>query len=564
LSFAGRQQNVDNVESVRALGDPPKGFAAVRYRNPTLIDEFVGADADWEDVEVGRTVEVNEVQLYGSAFGDLSGEYELVVVHWQRQSPSNTTATFAVNQTEYRHQVAFEEESLYSYYNVTMEEHLEQPYQTTMWLERGGERVDGVQWRFTHLSNPATQSVDINSQGDLWGFILRNVIITGVFGLLVGFIGARAALSQTGRGPGYGVGAWLMLVAILGLIIGGVAYYQIAVILNYFPYVMGLSFGVVAFAIGLTTHPDVKRIAFSRRELADAQLIPGGPPDEPAADGGEATAAGFFGEDAGAERWEELTEALFLDMPEVPAVRTDEGYKVPVSGLRPFFARLFADAATLNLSAIATRTKVKEGRIDDLIEVDPKYGEALVHKPARLVRVLPTDTIGGDADGLAYASAALQTIAVVIGPAIVGYAAFGSLLNIPWVGVAAGLLVTTVLAYSAENGWIEFEPAPPLYARAEDSLTALQVAYKKADEDQAGRKKAWEEKAKSAAEAREDREHERRTATDKILESFGSSSDVDVDVDRSESKGETPALDEEEDGGFGHRALVDDEEDDDR
>lgn len=554
LSSGGVSQNVDNVPSVRALGDPPKGFAALRYRDPTLLDAISGSPGQWEDVERGDEVQVNDLQLYGSAFGETAGEYTLVIVHWQPYSPPNTTGTVAVNQSVYKKTVNFDENDLYSYHNVSIAKHLNQPYETTMWLERNGEKVDGVQWRFTHLSNPSTQSISINSTAGAWGFTLRNAIIPGFLGIIIGFGAGRAALRQAGRGPGYGIGAWVVLVGIVSMIIASVAYYQIAVILSNFPYVMGLSFGVLAFALALTVHQPVKTIAFFRRELADAQLVAGGPPQMKAADGGSVSSVTdiFGNDDAGAELFDEMTEALRGDMPQVPAVRTDDGYRVPVPGIRPFFARIFAKAATLDVSNIATRLKIDEGPIDDIIRIDPKAEEALVHKPARMVRTLPWDTIGEDADSSERLLAGAFTAAILLGPAAIGYIALGGALNIPWIGAFIGGIVSLVIAYSAEDGWIEFTAAPPMYQRAEDSLTILQKAYKKSHEEKSDRERAWEETAKTKREAREEMQEEIGTISEEFLKSFGAENIVGEGNETAEevvSETDTPALDEEDDDG---------------
>lgn len=553
LSDGGVLQNVDTVESVRALGNPPKGFAALRYRDPTLIDAITGSPGRWSQVENGEPVTVNELQLYGSAFGETSGEYEVVVVHWDRYSPANSSETIAANQSVYRHSVEFSEDDLYSYHNMSLAKHLDSAKETTVWLEKPGgaqSMTEGVQWRFVHKSNPATETVNIRSAQGAWGFAIGNVFLPGVIAMIAGFGGSRMVLRQTGRGPGYGIGSWLFIVGFIAMVLGVVAYYQIAVILNNFPWVMGITLGAISFAIGLTVHNPVKKIAFKRRELADAELIPGGPPQRKASDGGTDVNIDevFGGDDAGAELFDEFTEALYVDLPEVPAVRTDDGYRVPVPGVKAFFARLFASAATLDVSNIATRTKVKKGRIDDIITVDPKAGEALSHRPARLTRVLPWDTI--DHDEIEWqdrAIAGIQTASIIVVPPAAGYFALGAALDIPWVGVIIGAIVTLVLSYSAVDGEIEFEQAPPMYDRAEDSLTVLQRAYKEAKEEKSAREVAWTEKAKTQSEARKERGKERGVVTDEVLDALGADSSVDVDT--SDESDDVPALDEEEDAG---------------
>jgi hypothetical protein len=314
---------------------------------------------------------------------------------------------------------------------------------------------------------------------------------------------------------------------------------------------MGLSIGVIAYAAGLTFHQPVKKIGFLRRELAEAVTIPGDNPIRASTDGGA------FDGDAGAELFDELSEAILVDLPEVPAVRTDGGYRIPETGLRPFLARLFADAALLDVSNIATRDSVREGRIDEIIQVNPDADRALEHKPARLVRVLPIDTLGEDSNLWQEMWAYALTALIAIGPMAVGYIGFDRIANIPTVGVIAGALVTIVIAYSAEDGWIDFEAAEPHYKKAEDSLTFLQRAHKEARDDQSAREELYNERGKSVKEAKQEMDRESGVVTDKILEALGAKPSDDDDGDGEdehkslEDAGFKPADDGGEDDGGG-------------
>lgn len=526
LRDSGRSEGIDEVKSVRSIGDPPEGFVAARYRDPTLIDAMSGSPGEWKDIQAGETVQQNEIQVYGSAFGELSGEYDIVIVFWQPEKTENGT-TYAANQTVKRQSITLSQQELYSFENVTLPEHLDNTWQTTMWLERGDKKMDGVQWTYKHRSNPESSAVSINSQAEAWGFVLRSAVIPGIGSLVIGLVAARGVLRKTGRGPGYGVGSWLFLLFIVGMFVSMIAYYEISVILSNLPYVMGLSIGVVAFGAGLTFHQPVKKIAFMRRELGDATIIPGGGRVAVEADGGEVPPDSINLGDMGAELFSEFSEALYLDMPEVPAVRTDDGYRIPVTGLKAFFARIWADAALLDMSNIATRQRVREGRIDDLITVDPKVEPALEHKPARLVRVLPWDTVSDDADWKEEAVAGMMTAAILLAPASIGFMALDNMLNLGSVGIVGGLVATAIMAYSAEDGWVEFVAAPIQYQRAEDSMTLLQRAYKASAEEKSAKEEKWEEKAKTASEAREERSSEQSTVTDKVLEGLGAGEATD-------------------------------------
>lgn len=520
LRDSGTTQASQRVPSVRALGDPPRGFVAVRYHDPSLWDTIFGGDGQLKQLSQGTVVRQNELQLYGSAFGSAAGEYELVMVFWQPEERTfgNGTQVVAAKQSTKRAKITFTENSLYNYHNVSLPPHYSEDWQVTMWLEQGGERMDGVQWRFTHRSNPENkQAYSIDSAAGAWGYAARSVFIPGIISLVGGLALARVALRRTGRGPGYGIGFVLLIATIAFGILGAIAYYQIAVILDNVPYVMGGVIGAIAFGAGLTFHPPAKNIGFLRRELHDAESIPGGGPHT-AADGGKAVRNSG---DMGAEIFDEFTEAIKLDLPEVPAVRTPDGYRVPVKGLRPFLARFFAKAALLDLNNIATRQKVQRGRLDDIIVVDPQGETAVSHKPARIVRKLPIDVLDEEAGRKAEALAMLKTAAILLGPAAAGWYLTSSLLNVPSVGVVAGLAVSAVLAYGAEDGFIEFDAAPPHFQRAEDSLTVLQRSYSYSKEEKSAKEEAWDEKAKTAAEGRQENQNQRKTATDRLLEETG-------------------------------------------
>lgn len=516
-------------KAARALGNPPRGFVGARYRDPTLIDALTGSQGAWQQIGPTKLVQQDRVQLYGSAFGDVAGDYELVIVYWQvdHARVNNNTVPYAANQTIDTQTVTVGGgQNLYTFTNVSLRQHVDATWKVTMWLERGGEKVDGVQWHFKHRSNPAQEAAPaIGSKADLWAWGIGNIGLPGIVGVIVGLVGSRVTLRRTARGPGYGIKSWILILFFVGLFVAMIAYYQIAVILQHFPQVIGISIGIVAYAAGLTIHPEEKKIGFLRRELFDAVTVPGDSAilQSRATDGGALDV-----DDAGAEAFEELTEAIKLDLPEVPAVRTQDGYKIPTEGVKSFFARLFADAATLNLEGVATRQTVNDGRLDEIIVVDPKSNQAVEHKPAKIKRMLPWDSMKYDAEETGEQPtvyektfAAVLSGVIVVGPPLAGMALADHLLNLPSVGFLIGLVGTAIIAYTSEDGWIDYVPAPPMYKRAEDSLTMLQKALSWSAEEESARKALYRERATTASEAREQQTEERKTVTDRILERLG-------------------------------------------
>lgn len=519
LRRSGTKPSGAEDAGVRSLGSPPMGFVALQYPNPTLFDVILGSEGSYQYIEAGQEVKSNSIRAYGSAYGEVAGEYDMVIVYWQKETRTTgngTEETIAERQNVDRVKVNLDEQELYSRVDVSLRDHYDETWETTVWLEQNGQKVDGAQWYFSHRSNPDSKAVDIQSSGGAWGFAMRTTLLPGIVALIAGLTLARMTLRKTARGPGYGVSAWLFLLGIIGFVVGLVGYYQIAVILSYIPYIMGVSIGVIAYAAGLTFHPPAKRIAFMKRKLDDAVTIPGRENGMPETDGG----------DAGAEAFDELTEALKVDLPEVPAVKTPDGYRIPEIGLGPFISRFFAKAALLDVSEIATRETVGVGRIDEIIHVTPDSEEALKHKPARLVRSLPISKLDSDSEipGTELALAWVKTAMIVAIPPAVGLALFREFLNIPIVGAIVGVFVVIILSYSAEDGFVEFTAAEPHYKQAEDSLTMLQRAHKEAKDQQSAKEEMWEERARSVKEAREESEDERRTVTDEILDALGGDS----------------------------------------
>lgn len=525
LSGGGERPASASRDSMRYLGSGPEGFVFIEYQNPSLYEMVMGSDPSWSSISSDTRVEMNDVRVQATAWGSMEGEYTLKTVYWQRDEMEidNQTVPYAANQSEERAAVTLGDSGggdLYSTVNASLVPHYDEPYQVTMFLEDSGGDVV-AQWTFEHLSNPVAKQVDISSSGALWAFSIRNVLVPGAGALIAGLVGAWLTLKRTGRGPGYGVGSWLLIVLIVGSFVMMIATYQIAVLLQNAPWIMGASFFAISYSAGLTFHSPVKEIGFFRRELVDADTT-GGDSIQKMISDGAGDIEDLFGGDSGAEIFDELTEAVYVDLPSVPAVRTEEkGYKVPVTGVRPFIARLFASAAVLDVQGIATRTKVKIGKLDDIIYVDPSSDPALEHKAATMVRVLPIDTLPDDSSLGEEIWAYALTGIILFSPAAAGSMAFARLWNIPSVGIVAGLIVTAVIAFSAEDGWIDFKPAPPHYKPAEDSLTMLQRAYKAAKEDSSGQKAAREERAKTAREARNDSQSERKTVTDEMLEDLG-------------------------------------------
>ncbi|MDZ7701813.1 MAG: hypothetical protein U5J98_06940 [Halobacteriales archaeon] len=198
---------------------------------------------------------------------------------------------------------------------------------------------------------------------------------------------------------------------------------------------------------------------------------------------------------------------------------------MPVEGIRPAFARLFANAAEFDPSDIGTRELIRIGRLDDIIHIDPGAPEALTHKPARLINQLPWFVLKRDyADretdptSAGKAIAAVLSLFILLTPGAAGWVAIDALWNAGPIGLVIGAVVTLTAMYTAEDGHIEFDTAPVHYQKAEQNLTGFRRAYKEAKEDQNAIDRARRAEAETVQEAREDQDAENETFIDVIAE----------------------------------------------
>ncbi|RLM53736.1 hypothetical protein DVK02_12900 [Halobellus sp. Atlit-31R] len=493
----------DAPPSVRQLGDPVRGGIAIRHVPASPLQ------TEWQYVEPAQTIKTDRIQLYSTAYGSATGDYQLVAVQWRDETRSveseNGTRRVPVAADQTVQRVDVEIEDGYATTEVNLASSYNETKEVTMWLERDGDRVDGATWRFRHTSVAAGEAVDIDTRADAWWYAGRTAILPGVAGIIAGLSLARGVLKKAGRGPGYSLGLWL-IIGTIGLTVGlGGLYYEIASLIAHFDIVMGLSLGVVAFGGGMRMHAPVEKIGFERQILTDGvSLRRSDDVDvDVAADGGTAEGGtlveipeeGYFDE-------------LYEDLPILPTVRAEDGLRrVPMTGIRPFFARLFADPAKLNLDSLQTRIKVASGAIAEKIYVDPESEPAVEHKPARLKRRMPVwhrlaDRDAGDVSTTETVLYGALTLAAFALPAI-GYYVGDALAQAPIIGATVGLVGLVVESYTAVDGSLHFEPAPRHFLSANASLTVLQSEHADAKTLEEFEEIIWDERTSTALETRE-------------------------------------------------------------
>jgi len=178
-----------------------------------------------------------------------------------------------------------------------------------------------------------------------------------------------------------------------------------------------------------------------------------------------------------------------------------------MKGIRPFFARLFASAARLDLSDLRTRVRVN-GSASQKIYVDPESEGAVDHKPAHLRRRmpvwhrLPEPDEGESLSWVTRGLYGLLTVATVAAP-LIGWQVGRMVMNTPTVGFGVGLLLLALESYEAVDGSIDFEPAPRHDVTADASLTVLQSEHADAKTIEEMEEVVWDERMRTAKEARD-------------------------------------------------------------
>jgi len=224
-------------------------------------------------------------------------------------------------------------------------------------------------------------------------------------------------------------------------------------------------------------------------------------------------------------------DELYEDQTTLETVRGEDGRHIVKKGLRPFFARLWADGARLDLSSIRTRVRVNEGGASEKVFTDPE-SDNVQHTPARMRRRMPVWHRLPDLDeGQEHDTATkllygVLTMLVIALPAI-GYQVAAQQLNAGLVGAAVGGFVLLVESYEAVDGQLSFEPAPRHFVSADASLTILQEEFADAKRLEDYEEIAWQERTRTGMEMAETQHRRDATMTQQLNESaLGIGADV--------------------------------------
>lgn len=489
-------------------GSAPTGWVQVQYDRAQLL----GGDDTM--LEPDARVSTNQIELFSSAFGSGTGEYDLVIVYWSEETRTvnETERTFAVDQEVQR--VSLPVSSGYSRTQVALKPHYEAEHEVTMWLERDGELVPGARWRFTHRSVQSAAPVSgIATQGDLLRWGASNVLLPGVVAVVAGLSASRLAIRRAKDGPGLGTGTWV----VIGLVGAGVAatvgWFYVANLLSAAPAALALLLGTVAFGGGLRMSRETETVAVVRKELTDATSLRG---SEQTRDLAAKTDGGEDGQDEIEIPEDSYQDELFENERTLSIVEEGGDRWVVPSGVKAFLGRLFADPARLSLSEVRTRVRVS-GRVDERVFTDPDNESTLEHEPAGVSgrapvwhRIDPSEE--GPVTTAIYAGAA----ATVIGAPAIGWWAASSIGVPALAGGAIGAIVLAAEGLEARDGSISIDPAPVHFRSAIATVTTLQKEFSDAKTLEEYQEAAWSERTTTVREAREIDKRRGRTVQDEL------------------------------------------------
>jgi len=439
--------------------------------------------AEWEVQNVlgpGSLVQTDTLTFNAQRPRDAeSAEYELVVVSYDAKhvQEGNTTVERATDIQKDTYTLSFD--GAFARQEVDLPNTDGEREQVTMWLvDANGDRVDGARWRFEHRSAPTSVDAGISSYGDLLQWAAIFIILPGLVGIPLAQVSASKILKKTGKGPMLPGFIYASAIFIGGFFTLLLAWYQLTTALTNLPLLLGGMLVVVAFVGFLERGSyDTVRALFVREELQDATSPTG----------------------------DSVQDALYQDVRDQRLVRTDEDgeYTLVDPGIRPFLARWFGVAPTIDVSELETQIKLKGDKWDRMFVADPDSPEALEYERATLGFSLVND-VEDDAGILAKIGAVKWGIFAWAGTlGVIGYVLASGLVGLGPIGATLGaLLGAAIKGVEVQNGDVEFIGAPVHATTARQTLAASQSEYSDAKTLEEMENIAWSERSKSALEAR--------------------------------------------------------------
>lgn len=501
-------------DSMRFLSD---------YGSATLRHEPSGPfSAPWEYVKPAETtVNRNKLTLRTIRLApddELEEELTVHVVAWQQGTKTVTKGNktveqpAAINVTERTHTVDLS--SGYDNATVPLPANYAGEQQITMWVEE----YPSARWVFDHHSIPTSQTANINDLGDLFSWAGINVVLPGLVGLLVCTRGARKMIDKTVVGPMKGA-TWWGFMAGLGLFaIALFAWFKTAVLLSHIPQLFGVIIAAVGFVAVLeTAGRNYHWALFERHELEETTNPEG----------------------------DSVQDVVTEDVEEVRVARADDGsLRLLKPGIMPFLARFFASPAKMADDTLKTQVSVNGKWLKKYL-ADPHSDTAIDWTPAHWTFRVPLlneethRTVNGEEEKLSLWQRLNGGFVVkAVSSLGLGYMA-GAAITLPMVGLAVGAVPVLAMSLHANDGFVQFEPAPVHMRKSEASLTIARDEYSDAKTIQQHEQARWQAESQTAIEARELQKEQDKTVSERIIETLLGESPDPVDADEPDSVPDT-------------------------
>ncbi|SHG78410.1 hypothetical protein [Halobaculum gomorrense] len=460
----GGTHDADAPPAARSLG---MGGIILRYVPVSPLQTSA------QPLKSGQRLETDYIQAYTATYGDAVGEYQFVVVFWEKQTKrvNGTTVSYAANQSVQR--ISFQTSEGYATSQLKLRSHFEDSVRATAWIEHNGERVQGARWLFSHRSNPLTASpaYPINGKGDIWRWASVNLILPALAGTLVSGATARHVLDRVVVSAQKSEIFWGVSLALVIAAAVGVATWQTAVVLANAPFVVGILMGAVAFPVMLSLRDaDVTQAGFFRREVHNDAVSPGG---------------------EGRPGTRRVSNTL------KDVIEHDDTLYAPAKSIRSMLARYWAAPASVPVEEMRSYDS-GDGDLGRLFEVDPESDKVLKHTPARLT-FAPTVLREVDDDELADApeggiaavpkaiSVQLSNLAtrinwrfvtIALGGGAVVYGVGMAVFNAPLIAGGAALLPALVGGTEARDGRLDVDWGPTHYEDVRAIVATERDEYK--------------------------------------------------------------------------------------
>ena len=469
----------DSPESVRIDTDAEQMYWMVYWPPGKFGAQRGDPQGQWEYVPSGGTVQSNAVYLRTVRTDAGTDELTVNIAYWNAEDvgPENRTVEGVTGLEVERQKV--EVSPGMPMIKIPLQRS-DNPREVTIWIE---ESEEDARWRFTHESTSTSESIAISTRGDyLWRVGYEFILPILLGSVVVGGISKRA-IGKAGVGPQIGLFWW----AVLGFVgLSMLLLYAFDSVSELVANAPSLLAGAVVIAVGVIIlelyEGQSRDVLFLRPETIESSSPTG----------------------------QEAVDANFGDIQEETVVDLPDGTPAVVrSGLRPFLARCFGEAAKLKGDEkIQTRLKLPNSEWDEIVFVAPDSpeGEPIDYDPEGWTVDLP------EVEELSDAVHYLGVVAVLGAIAMILSGTAGEL----W---ALGFLAITgaVLVLSPDPGVAEVDAASAHVRQAVCTSMMLSRELSNAQTIDEARGRIIQEQARTQREIDEALEREDSTLVEEML-----------------------------------------------